>query len=323
MAFFEALEGVSCILFVRTPVVGIDRGWDPADVVALLNAEGYKTKVVTLETVDELQSEIDVNPNALFWPVCYTLSADHRKNLITDVFEERGVNFVGASSASLKFSSKIEFKRALDSVREVSTPNYEILRQTGAKPDEANVGYPLMLKTEFSCNSEGVLKVEDEAGYFEAYEYLSKKYGQTMYVERWERSKEYTAAFIPGVGDLNAVIAPVGMRILSEATFIDVQTKAESPLVEITSLDNNEVDEIQFVVGRVIDALSIDGHCRIDLLRNSSGQLFVIEANFQPFMSIPEQTRSYFPNALHRALGVEFSDQIDHIIRHAMNRRLN
>ena len=111
------------------------------------------------------------------------------------------------------------------------------------------------------------------------------------------------------------------MRILTDAVFIDVHAKAASPLVEITALDPSEVEEIQSVVSTVIDALSIDGHCRIDLLRNSSGQLFVIEANFQPFMSIPEQKRSYFPNALRTALGIEFRDQVNQIITYAMNRR--
>ncbi len=321
MAGFEVLGGVSCVVFVKTTVVGIDRGWEPGDVIELLQSEGHQTKTVTLETSEELYREIEQNPNALFWPVCYTLSADDNGRLITEVFEERGVPYVGASSASLEFSSKIKFKCALDPVEEVKTPDYELIDDRKLQSIGSGVGYPLMLKTEFSCNSEGVRRVENLDEFKEAHNSLMGAYGQKMYVERWERTKEYTAAFIPGVGELKSAIAPVGMRILTDAVFIDVHAKAASPLVEIMTLDSAEVEEIQSIVSTVIDALSIDGHCRIDLIRNSSGQLFVIEANFQPFMSIPEQKRSYFPNALRTALGIEFRDQVSQIIAYAMNRR--
>ena len=320
MVGFEVLGGVSSVVFVKTTVLGIDRGWEPGDVIELLESEGHHTKTVTLETSDELYREIEHNPNALFWPVCYTLSADDSGRLISQIFEELGVRYVGASSTSLEFSSKIKFKNALDAVEGVKTPDYELIDDEDLHSNGFGVDYPLMLKTEFSCNSEGVRRVEAADDFNEAYNFLSNAFGQKMYVERWERTKEYTAAFVPGVGEIKSVIAPVGMRILTDAVFIDVPTKAASPLVEIIKLDTSEVEEIQSVVSEVISALSIDGHCRIDLIRNSLGQLFVIEANFQPFMSIPEQRRSYFPNALHTALGIEFRDQVYQIIAYAMNR---
>lgn len=318
---FEVLGGVRSVVFVRTTVFGIDRGWEPTDVIELLRSEGHQTKTVTLETSDELYREIEQNPNALFWPVCYTLSADNSGRLISEIFEERGVRYVGASSTSLEFSSKIKFKSALDAVEGVKTPDYALIDDQRLKSGVSGLGYPLMLKTEYSCNSEGVRRVESAEEFNDAYYSLSRTLGQRMYVESWERTKEYTAAFIPAVGEFESAIAPVGMKILTDAVFIDVPTKAASPLVEITGLGAAEAEEIRSVVSAVINALSIDGHCRIDLIRNSSGQLFVIEANFQPFMSIPKQRRSYFPNALHTALGIEFRDQVHQILAYAMNRR--
>ena len=308
------------VFFVTTSVSGIDRGWDPYDVNSLLESKGVKTRIVDVRTLEELDNLIDGNADALYWPVCYTISGDAEQKLVVRHLEQRGVKFVGASSKSLLYSSKIEFKKRARALN-LSTPDFRFISERIEEYGDA-FEYPVMLKTEFSCNSEGVRKASSPKELIECHEELTSLYNQKHYLERWEREAEYTVSYLPSIETTSGVLAPVGLKILSDASYIDVPTKASSPLVELSPLEREEEVEITQFAERIVSSFKLDGHCRIDLLRNSDGRLFALEINFLPFMSIREITRSYFPNALLQSAGVQYEDQIGWIIEHAVHRSM-
>lgn len=309
------------VVFVTTTVAGIDRGWDYNDVITALLKARINLEVVNLDSKEELLSYASSNAEAIFWPVCYTLFEDEENTFITEILHELGAYYIGASSNSLIYSSKIKFKQSIDKVSGIETPAYHLIESNSCISSCANIFTPpIMLKTEYSCNSEGVRRVNSYSDFEKELNELHQAYGQKLYVEKWERNTEYTVAYIPETDNKSELIAPVGLSILSDASFIDIETKAKSKLVRVEDLGDAQVYELKEATKRLVSQLKIDGHCRIDFIRNIQGELFVIEINFQPYMSISEDNLSYFPNALRKIALKSFDAQLHQIFEHALER---
>jgi D-alanine-D-alanine ligase-like ATP-grasp enzyme len=309
------------IVFVGTKIIDINRGWEPIDVRKFLESQGVQCHYMIANQISELEDIISTYPNAIYWPVCYNLSNDSSKTSIMKIFESHNLKFVGAGSRAIDFSSKINFKNAVSNINEISTPHFELVNSvTPTLPK--NIEFPAMLKTEFSCNSEGVRKVYDKNSFFNANEELRNLYNQSHFVEKWEREKEYTVAYIPASSTRKMQIAPVYLKVLNEAEYIDIPTKANNSLVKVDAISDEDFQDLIDMTTAITTKLNIDGHCRIDYIRNKTGELFVIELNFQPFMAYHNGI-SYFPNALIKAINLDFGDQIFQILEHALNRNLD
>lgn len=309
------------IVFVRTTITGLDRGWDPSDVARLLADCGAKTDVCTIDTPEELLESTSRSPNSLFWPCCYNLSRDASRKFLSKRLSDLGVAYVGASPDSLVFTSKIRLKEAIDSIPQVKTPSYVVLGEHPGNPLMMRpLDFPAMLKTEYSCNSEGVRKVGSYQEMESVADELWRLYGQRIFFEAWERKVEFTTAFISKTQSFPQRIAPVRMNILSGASFIDVETKASSHLVGIKRPGDEDLASVRRSVEALTTALSIDGYCRIDLVQNDGRELFVIDINFLPYLSLAPERKSYFPNALLTTECVPFEVQIYQILEHAIER---
>jgi D-alanine-D-alanine ligase-like ATP-grasp enzyme len=312
------LKSIS-IIFIGTKIIGIDRGWEPIDVRNLLEEQGIKCYFKIANNITEMEDIISKFPNSLYWPVCYNLFNDPAKISIMKIFESHNLKFVGAGSQAIKYSSKINFKNAVKDVNEISTPQYELINSFEPTFPE-NISFPAMLKTEFSCNSEGVRKVSDLTSFLTANIELKSLFNQSHFIESWERHKEYTVAFIPETKTRKMQIAPVQLKIINDAEYIDIPTKANNSLVKLETINKQDCQDILDMTVAITKILNIDGHCRIDYIRNESGKLFAIELNFQPFMGYPEKI-SYFPSALIKVRNLEYEEQIFQILEHAIERK--
>lgn len=320
MSNIKALVGSRPVVFIKSAAVGIDRGWDPTDVRHVLVNAGIENYVIEAQVPADIMGAVERLPDAIFWPACYTLCRDPVQSLVTKQLEELHVKYAGASSKSLGFSSKIAFKERAIGIPGVRTPAYQEIRQGNGAIFPLEISFPAMLKTEYSCNSEGVRRLDSKRDFYRSNIELLRKYGQRHYVEKWERSREYTVAVLPKTIKRDCVIAPIGMEIQNNSIYIDADVKSKSPLVRVFALDNNESSELMEMTSALVNGMSIDGHCRIDFIRNEVGMLFVIEANFQPFMSFQTHTRSYFPNAFILTKNLGFADQVYHLLEHAVFR---
>ena len=320
MGKLAKLLGHRKVIFIKTEVSGIDRGWNPSDVALLLRSHGVHTETASLGSADELESTVENNIGAIFWPVCYSLAHDPHQDLLAKQLTDLNVNYVGASPKALAFSSKINFIEKAASISELNTPAFKLLCDGRPPRLPTEFSFPFMLKTEYSCNSEGVRRIDNSTEFVAAHKELKDLYGQRHYVEKWERFLEYTVAYIPATSSMQERISPLRLVVLSDSSFIDIETKARSSLVRVEELDDDESKEVEQLVRLTVGGLKIDGHCRIDLIRNEDKKLFVIELNFQPFLSFEEKTRSYFPNALLKTEKLDFHDQVFQILEHSMNR---
>lgn len=308
------------VVFIGTNTIGIDRGWQPIDVRKLLEAVGVQCHFKIANRITELEAIISKYPNALYWPVCYNLSYDSSRTSIMELFENNNLQYVGVDSRAVHYSSKINFKNAIRQFPEISTPDFELIDSTEPVFPK-NLCFPAMLKTEFSCNSEGVRLVKDLTAFFNANAELRNLYHQRHFVESWEREAEYTVAYIPATKTKKVKIAPVNLKVVNDAEYIDIPTKANNSLVKVETVSDENFRDLMKMTIAITSGLNIDGHCRIDFIQNKSGKLFAIELNFQPFMSYPKKV-SYFPNALIKVVSLSFKDQIFQIIEHAVSRRL-
>lgn len=321
MPEIKSLLKSKSIIFIGTKIIGIDRGWEPVDVINLLENQGIKCCFTIANHLTELEDIISNFPDALYWPVCYNLFNDPAKTSVMKIFENHNLKFVGAGSEAIKYSSKINFKNAVKNVNEISTPKYELINSDEPTFPE-NISFPAMLKTEFSCNSEGVRKIHDLNSFLRANVELKSLYNQSHFVENWERHKEYTVAFIPETKTRKMQIASVQMKVINDAEYIDIPTKANNSLVKLETISKEDCQDLLEMTVSITRKLKIDGHCRIDYIRNELGKLFAIELNFQPFMAYPKEI-SYFPNALIKARNLEYEKQIFQLIEHALERESN
>ena len=306
------------VVFVWSDQPEIDRGWNPDDAANVAINLGFDVSTIFIKSRSELEALIKNEPNALIWPVCYTIGSDVRGPLLASVLEEIGAHFVGPGSAALSLSSKLEFKAALASRTPYRSPDYHIVN-SGELP-KARIGFPAVLKTEFSCNSEGVAVANGPLSFAEIYEKFSSTYSQTIFVERWERAREYTVGYLPPVLNQPEATAALEIRLSENAQYLDTNAKSDNSRLKLFLPEAEKAAELEKVTADIARRLVIDGHFRMDFVENVRGQLFPIEVNFLPFLTYSEPNRSYFPMAFELTGRLTYKQIIERLLSHAKNR---
>jgi D-alanine-D-alanine ligase-like ATP-grasp enzyme len=309
---------INKIVFVNSTQPEIDRGWRPDDAVNEASRLGFAVLMTNVESRSALETLIASEPGILVWPVCYTIGSDPKGPLLSTILEQLGVPFVGAPSKALRLSSKLEFKEALAAQTPYRSPAYHLVN-AGEQPN-VGIGLPAVLKTEFSCNSEGVAVANDPFAFAEIFERLSFTYRQRVYVERWERAREYTVAYLPPLLDRKAIAAAIEIRVVGNAQYIDSQAKSDNSRLEFLRPEEKKAIQLEEMTIDIAALLDIDGHFRLDIVENSRGQLFPIEANFLPFLTTSGRNRSYFPIAFELASRLDYRQIIERILTHALKR---
>lgn len=248
------------------------------------------------------------------WPVCLTVeSLPDGESLHTEL-AENDIPFVGAGPRAVRFSSKLEYKSALSHRTTVRTPEHVVVGTT--QLSSHHLGYPVVIKLDNSCNSWGVDVAQDESDLESKVERLALSApGSQMFLERWERVREYTVALLPGSKNSSREVAAMEIRLRdSRRGFLDKRAKhTDSDLVfGVPTPDVRR--SLQDSTTEIADALGIDGHFRADFVENEAGCLFAIELNFLPFMNWSRDGRSYFPRAMAMSSRLGFVDTVRRIV---------
>ena len=293
------------------------RGWDTRDVRELLIENGYEVACTEVQSIEDLQLIVQKNPNHLFWPACYTVNRCGGEICVASALKSLNACFVGCSSTPLKYSNKVQFKEKMAQFLGAITPRYcPVELEDVPKKLPRSLEYPIMVKTEFSCNSEGVRLAKNDNELVSAASELIDLYGQKIYLESWERSREFTVSV---VSEEEFLFSAVELCCLNGAEYIDMHTKADNTLVKPCKVDLNTRDKLICAARSVCSVLKIDGHCRLDMLMNRYGDVHVIEINFQPFMSLKKHNVSYFPAAFEIDLGIQPIELISKILKSAIH----
>lgn len=185
------------------------------------------------------------------------------------------------------------------------TAAYESVNaETDAETLVSRLGLPLIIKPVNEGSSIGMSKVKDVAQVQAAIE-LALKYDADVIAEQWITGEEYT------VGILADEALPV-IRLKTPNEFYDFDAKYKANTTEYlcpAGLDADAENQCRQLALQAFNALGMQGWGRIDLMRDSNGQFYLLEANSVPGMT----DHSLVPMAAKQA-GISFEQLVWRIL---------
>ena len=307
---------IDTVLFIYSDQPIIDRGWDPHYVKIELSRLGFHIQDLYVKKQAEIFDFFTNNSkNLLVWPVCYTIGHDVDGCLLTDVLFQLKIPFIGSSANVLELNSKIKLKERLKGSK-FHTPDYKIIDSESV--DSIDLPIPYLMKTEYTCNSEGVSVVSGILESHKIYDLLIG-YGQRILAEKWERKSEYTVAYIHNKN--KPIVAPIGMEIVSGDLYINSDVKLHNNHLQFKLPSEDIRDILINHVSNFADYFSIDGYFRIDILINDRNKLCIIDVNFLPTMNSLPDSFSYFPICFRINYGFSFQQVICAMLKSAQEMR--
>lgn len=179
-----------------------------------------------------------------------------------------------------------------------------VTEQTDTQALVGELGLPLIIKPVNEGSSIGMSKVNDIAELQQAID-LALKYDADVIAEQWIHGEEYTVAILDGE-------ALPAIRLKTPHEFYDFDAKYHANDTEYLcpcGLDADVEQGMQNIAVKAFNALGMKGWGRIDFMRDSQGNLFLLEANSVPGMT----DHSLVPMAAKQA-GLSFEDLVWRIL---------
>lgn len=168
----------------------------------------------------------------------------------------------------------------------------------------AALGLPLIVKPSREGSSVGMSKVTESGALLDALT-LAFQHDEEVLVEKWLSGPEFTVAVL-GEEILPSVrIQPAGVFYDYEAKYLSDETQYFCP----GCVDLNREQEMRALVLKAWTVLGCSGWGRIDVMQDSDGQLYLLEANTSPGMT----SHSLVPMAARQA-GMSFSQLVVRIL---------
>jgi len=304
-------QPIDNVLFIYSAQPLIDRGWDTVDVKSFLQTIGFKTHDIFIYNEDDGMKQLSNHKdNVLVWPVCYTIGAEFNNRLLIDLLHELNIPYISPSVHALKFNSKLMLKQGLSNNSLIKTPCYQVINSQNI--DRVEFSTPYLMKCEYSCNSEGVVTVNNQKNAKQVWNQLINQFKQVVFAEEYERVREFTVSYIPG--DPEPIIAPIEVTINSDSLIIDSLIKNNNKLLSFSLPDISSRNYLIDYVNKLANHLSIDSHFRVDILKNNDGIYHVIDLNLLPQMHFSDNCVSYFPISLKINFGFNREDILSRIL---------
>ncbi|MEW5562537.1 D-alanine--D-alanine ligase [Enterobacter asburiae] len=168
----------------------------------------------------------------------------------------------------------------------------------------ATLGLPLIVKPSREGSSVGMSKVTESGALLDAL-MLAFQHDEEVLIEKWLSGPEFTVAVL-GEEILPSVrIQPAGVFYDYEAKYLSDETQYFCPGCE----DLSREQEMRALVLKAWTVLGCSGWGRIDVMQDSDGQLYLLEANTSPGMT----SHSLVPMAARQA-GMSFSQLVVRIL---------
>ncbi|HUW49638.1 MAG TPA: D-alanine--D-alanine ligase [Sulfuricella sp.] len=168
----------------------------------------------------------------------------------------------------------------------------------------AHLGLPLFVKPANEGSSVGISKVKTVAELSAAYE-AAAHYDDLVIAEQFVGGGEYTAAILGGEALPVIKIEPATEFYDYEAKYLRDDTRYLCPC----GLAAEQESEIQRLAKRAFAVIGGQGWGRVDFLRDTAGNAYVLEANTSPGMT----DHSLVPMAA-RAAGLSFDDLVIRVL---------
>lgn len=168
----------------------------------------------------------------------------------------------------------------------------------------SDLGLPLIVKPSREGSSVGMSKVT-EADTLHAALTLAFQHDEEVLIEKWLSGPEFTVAML-GEEILPSIrIQPAGTFYDYEAKYLSDETKYFCP----SGLEAERETQLQSLVVNAWNVLGCRGWGRIDVMLDSDGQFYLLEANTSPGMT----NHSLVPMAARQA-GMSFSQLVVRIL---------
>ncbi|WP_434779821.1 D-alanine--D-alanine ligase [Neisseria sp. Ec49-e6-T10] len=274
---------------------------------AVLNA--LKSKGVDAHPFDPAHTELIQLKREKFNRVFIVLHGKYGEDgIIQGVLNEMKIPYTGcgvmASAIGMdKWRTKLVWKGAGLPI----PPFYLLTDSSDFDSIEKELGLPLFVKPACEGSSIGVVKVKD-AGQLKKHYELIKKIDSLVLAEKFIGGGEYTCSIL-GQQALPTI------KIIPKTEFYDYEAKYNRDDTEylcpsdLTSEDEKHIRNLSLQAFKVIGG---KGWGRIDFLKDTDGQLYLLEANTVPGMT----SHSLVPKAA-RQVGISFEDLCLEILEHA------
>jgi len=270
------------------------------NVLNAIQRMGLSVKLNVCTTKQCLNDVVKRKPDLVMLAVKYIPVTNGDDLWLPEYFSMNGINFTGSSREVLKFdSNKVLAKTHLKN-KGIKTADYFIAIPGQYKNEsELPISFPLFLKPLDAANGNGIDDlsfVTSFTGYVNKVESLYRTFNQPILVEEYLDGREFTVAII-NTGNEKLIVSAVevipptsthGLRILGAQTKIDDSEQ----LIEI--VDKEVSRRVTTLAIDAFSSLGVRDFGRIDIISNSLGDYFFMEANLVPGMTYGS---SYFPQA--------------------------
>lgn len=216
-----------------------------------------------------------------------------------------GSGVLGCAIAMDKHRTKLLWKGA-----GIPTADFVVIDENSVWEDvQKNLGNKMMMKPSNEGSSIGMSLVDSESSFYEAVR-LARKYDMDVIAEKWIAGAEYTVAIL---GDQ---VLPM-IRLETENRFYDYEAKYISNDTRYLCPCGLSVADESFVQALALKAfrlLGCQGWGRIDVMRDTDGQFYLLEANTVPGMT----SHSLVPMAA-AAMGFSFEDLVATIFNQSLD----
>lgn len=223
---------------------------------------------------------------------------DGENGVLQGLLQTLGVPYTGSGVLGSALSmDKIRTKQVWLSLG-LSTPRYLRLQQGGDVHAAAReLGLPVIVKPSCEGSSVGVSRVFDDAGLDAAVE-LAARYPGELLMEQLIEGDELTVGILGGIALPSIRIVPAGEYYDYHAKYVAEDTQYLCP-----GLSGADEDEIRRLASDAFEAAGCTGWGRVDVMRDRSGRLYLLEVNTAPGMT----SHSLVPKGA-RQVGVEFDE---------------
>ncbi len=226
--------------------------------------------------------------------------------------ERIGLPYTGAGPAGSRLSFDKAASKQVFVRTGIPTPDYRILKRSEPKSAWRKFSFPVFVKPCCDGSSIGVHCLDNEREAVQILPRLFKRYDQLI-VESKVEGREFT------VGLLGGRALPV-VELLPKREFYDFKAKYTKGMTRYqvpAKIPKSSAKVMQQIARKVMQELDLRDFCRIDMMMDRAGRIYVLEAN-----SIPGMTEfSLVPKAAAEA-GITYQRLCLQILKHAWNRHL-
>ncbi|HPC35879.1 MAG TPA: D-alanine--D-alanine ligase [Candidatus Marinimicrobia bacterium] len=301
---------------------------DEAEAVyTALDNFGYVVEMLPIFDIDEALRKIDSFQPDVIFNLCegWQSRTDQEMN-VAGLWEMLDLPYTGNSPLTLGLAQNKILSKNIFRAAGIPTPDFCVFESV---PDVCDLEFPLIAKPSREDGSVGITQnsvVNNLIDLKSVVEYLLVKYKQPILVEKYIAGREFNVSIL---GNDNPQVLPpseINFEQVTEEYFpitsYEAKWLSNHPIYKMTppvcpaSIGTELAEKLANLTLAVYHALRGRDYGRVDIRMDASGDLFVLEYNPNPDISL----EAGFVRAL-KAADISYEYFIDFLVKQALNRR--